>query len=186
MAGKGVCSLRRGDALPCGQRASSIGWSNSDWANGRKNRFVRFPGFPSPGPVPEAGEVIELRCIRGRHFTELDRQVKRHSSASFMFLPISDRMGFRLAGPPLQFRRGMGELNSACVPCAGPCSCLRGAEQSLLLMADGAPTGGYPQLAHLISADWISPGSWLREAASVFSRSIGTRPCRRCASRNKG
>lgn len=158
-------ALRRGDALPCGQESELNRLVKQRLGKPGEEPFRSVPWFFRPQPVPEAG-VIELRCIRGRHFTELDPASQKAFFGEFQVSPESDRMGFRLAGPPLQFRRGLGELNSAGTV-RGTLQLPQGAEQSLLLMADGAPTGGYPQLAHLISADWdlagqLAPGSRLR------------------------
>jgi antagonist of KipI len=75
----------------------------------------------------------------------------------------SDRMGYRLTGPPLR-RRGEREMISDAtfpgaiqVPASG---------EPILLMADRQTTGGYPQLAIVISADLpraaqLAPGDWI-------------------------
>jgi allophanate hydrolase subunit 2 len=39
------------------------------------------------------------------------------------------------------------------------------------LLADGAPTGGYPELAHVIAADWALAGQ-LPPGAAVYFREI--------------
>ncbi len=62
----------------------------------------------------------------------------------------SDRMGFRLEGPPLRHVRGADIISDATplgalqVPASG---------QPVLLMADRPTTGGYPKVATLITAD---------------------------------
>ena len=71
-------------------------------------------------------------------------------SVSFRISPRSNRMGYRLEGPPLA-RVKEGELISEPVgigaiqvPAAG---------EPILLMADRQTAGGYPKIGHVISAD---------------------------------
>lgn len=157
--------LRSGDELPCGQESELNLLVRGRLGRPSDQPFRSVPWFFRPLPTLEDG-VIALRFIRGRHFTELDSASQKAFFGEFQVSPESDRMGFRLLGPALRFRRALGELNSSGTV-RGTLQLPQGAKQSLLLMADGAPTGGYPQLAHLISADWalagqLAPGSRLR------------------------
>ena len=93
----------------------------------------------------------------------------------FTISPQSDRMGYRLDGAPIQRRPGPfgpggtgpfgpGEMISDAtfigglqVPPSG---------DPILLMADRQTTGGYPQIATLITADLpvagqLAPGDWV-------------------------
>jgi antagonist of KipI len=71
-------------------------------------------------------------------------------SAPYVIAQNSDRMGFRLEGPPLAHARGADIISDATplgvlqVPASG---------QPILLMADRQTTGGYPKIATVISAD---------------------------------
>ena len=69
----------------------------------------------------------------------------------FTVSPQSDRMGYRLTGSALPMRKESGEMISDAavvgalqVPPSG---------QPILLMADRQTTGGYPQIAVVITAD---------------------------------
>ena len=71
-------------------------------------------------------------------------------SSEYLISPRSDRMGYRLEGPPLGYR-GKPELISEGltygaiqVPTDG---------QPIVMMADGPPTGGYPKIGAVASAD---------------------------------
>jgi allophanate hydrolase subunit 2 len=88
------------------------------------------------------------------------------TSVSFRISPRSNRMGFRLEGPPLpRGRRGepiseplaFGALQ---VPTAG---------EPILLMADRQTAGGYPKIANVIAADLplagqLAPGDFIEFA----------------------
>jgi antagonist of KipI len=89
--------------------------------------------------------------------------LKTVSTVSFRISPRSNRMGYRLEGPPL-VRERSGELISEAVamgaiqvPAAG---------EPILLMADRQTAGGYPKIGHVISADLplagqLKPGDFI-------------------------
>lgn len=158
-------ALRSADELPCGEGSELSLLVKRRLGSPGDQPFRSVPWFFRPLPVLDGG-VVELRFIRGRHFTELDSNSQQAFFGEFQVTPESDRMGFRMSGPKLRFRRALGELNSTGTV-RGTLQLPQGAEQSLLLMADSAPTGGYPQLAHVIAADWavagqLAPGSRVR------------------------
>jgi biotin-dependent carboxylase-like uncharacterized protein len=62
----------------------------------------------------------------------------------------SDRMGVRLAGPPLAHARGFNIVSDAIAP--GSIQ-VPGGGQPIILLADRQTTGGYPKIATVISAD---------------------------------
>jgi antagonist of KipI len=113
-------------------------------------------------PLPRGG--ARLRIIRGPH----DAMFASHALAAltasrFVVTPESNRMGYRLAGPPLAHGGGADILSDATpigsvqVPASG---------QPILLMADRQTTGGYPRIATVISADLpiagqLAPGDWI-------------------------
>lgn len=158
-------ALRSGDELACGDESPLNRLIKNRLGSLSDQPFRSVPWFFRPLPLLEGGVVV-LRIIRGRHFVELDAASRKEFFGEFQIMPESDRMGFRLVGPKLRFQRGLGELSSSGTV-RGTLQLPQGAEQSLLLMADSAPTGGYPQLAHLIAADWafagqLAPGSRVR------------------------
>jgi antagonist of KipI len=111
--------------------------------------------------LPAYSAQPTVRVLRGAQADEFDETL---CATEFKVSPQSDRMGVRLAGPPMVRRRG-GELTSAAVvpgtiqvPPDG---------QPIVLMADAQTIGGYPQVAHIIDVDQplvaqLRPGDALR------------------------
>jgi allophanate hydrolase subunit 2 len=101
-----------------------------------------------PGPQDHWFERNALKTIAG---------------VSFRVSPSSNRMGYRLQGPPLP-RVHEGELISEPV---GPGAIqVPAAGEPILLMADRQTAGGYPKIAHVISADLplagqLAPGDFI-------------------------
>lgn len=101
-----------------------------------------------PGPQNDWFEADAMKTIAG---------------VSFRISPQSNRMGYRLQGPPLR-RTGDAELISEPlgigaiqVPAAG---------EPILLMADRQTAGGYPKIGYVISADLplagqLAPGDFI-------------------------
>ena len=89
--------------------------------------------------------------------------VERLTRARFTLEPESNRMGYRLRGPSLELAETRPLLSRATpvgtvqVPPSG---------QPILLMADRQTTGGYAQIATVVSADLpvagqLAPGDWI-------------------------
>ncbi|MDO7851225.1 5-oxoprolinase subunit C family protein [Hymenobacter convexus] len=146
-------ALRAGDVLPgahptpAGQRiiaalaatASSRIWMQATWTPG-------LALCPTPLPNPT------IRAVAGpeyEQFTPASQQA--FWQQPFTVTPDSDRMGYRLQGPPLQRHTSAELLSSAVtfgtvqVPAGG---------QPIVLMADHQTTGGYPRIAQVISVDF--------------------------------
>ena len=101
-----------------------------------------------PGPQADWFQADALKAIAG---------------VSFRISPQSNRMGYRLQGPPLARVRdgeliseplGIGAIQ---VPAAG---------EPILLMADRQTAGGYPKIGYVISADLplagqLAPGDFI-------------------------
>ena len=113
--------------------------------------------------LPTGGRA-RLRVMPGPQDDWFDADaLKALTAVSFRISPRSNRMGYRLEGPPLARARedelisepvGMGAIQ---VPGAG---------EPILLMADRQTAGGYPKIAHVISADLpmagqLAPGDFL-------------------------
>ena len=145
-------TLQAGDEVPMGLSAPDIhalalslglrlsgqaALSASSW-------FVRPLDLPT-------SPTVTLRVLRGTHFeclTEISQTAFR--SSAFLVTSQSDRMGYRLLGDSLNFEvqnellsDGIAVGTVQLPPDGNP----------ILLMADCAPTGGYPRIAHVISAD---------------------------------
>ncbi len=89
--------------------------------------------------------------------------LKTMAGVSFRISPRSNRMGYRLEGPPLA-RIREGELISE--PVGMGAIQVPGAGEPILLMADRQTAGGYPKIGHVISADLplagqLAPGDFL-------------------------
>jgi antagonist of KipI len=153
-------ALRAGDVLPIGPTASSgVSPVGSDVAGallplargGAKLRVV-------PGPQKDMFPPASYDTL---------------FASRFVVTPASNRMGYRLDGPPLA-QAGKGDMLSDATP-LGTIQ-VPGSGQPILLMADRQTTGGYPKIATVISADipvagQLAPGDWIefvectREAA---------------------
>jgi antagonist of KipI len=124
--------LRAGDTLPIGSASGPL----------------RFCGA-APLPIP-AGPA-RLRIVVGPHRDRFrDEAWESLCTGSYRVSPDSNRMGYRLEGPPLAHVRGADILSEATavgslqVPASG---------QPILLMADRQTTGGYTIIATVATAD---------------------------------
>jgi KipI family sensor histidine kinase inhibitor len=136
-------ALRAGDRIPLGDRQPSSALPARDRRT-REGGSVRLRVMT--GPQLEYAHPSTLEVLQATQFT---------------VSPQSDRMGYRLAGSTLPTRGTSGEMISDAtvfgavqVPPSG---------QPILLMADRQTTGGYPQVAVVITADLplaaqLSPG----------------------------
>jgi antagonist of KipI len=116
--------------------------------------------------LPASGRA-RLRLLPGPQADWFDASAHRMlTSVSFRISPRSNRMGYRLEGPPLARVRGEEVISAPLpfgavqVPAAG---------EPILLMADRQTAGGYPQIASLIAADWsvagqLAPGDFIEFA----------------------
>jgi KipI family sensor histidine kinase inhibitor len=131
-------------------------------------------------PIPEASAYgrsggARLRVIPGpqtEYFPSeaLDTLQQRR----FIVSPKSNRMGYRLQGDPIRALRDQEMISDAAftgaiqVPPSG---------EPILLMADRQTTGGYPQLAVVITADiplaaQLAPGNWVEFRVCSRSEAI--------------
>jgi antagonist of KipI len=93
----------------------------------------------------------------------------------FLVTPSSNRMGYRLEGPPLK-HSGTADILSDATPIGSlqvPAS-----GQPIMLMADRQTTGGYPKVATVITADLpiagqLAPGDWIEFAPCTRDAAIG-------------
>lgn len=113
---------------------------------------------------PDLSGRVVLRALRGEHCDEFDQDL---FVQSFEVSPNSDRMGLRLRGQLLGRSRQTERLSTAVMP---------GTVQvppdghPIVLAADCQTIGGYPRVAHVITADLptlgqLRPGDTVRFAA---------------------
>jgi KipI family sensor histidine kinase inhibitor len=143
LAGRAIAA---GDRLPLGNDGAASTW-----------RVVHVPS-------PRVSGGARLRVIPGPqldHFPSqaLDILQRTH----FIVTPQSDRMGYRLSGgriPRIEDREMISDAaftGALQVPPSG---------DPILLMSDRQTTGGYPQIATVITADLpitgqLAPGDWI-------------------------
>ncbi len=137
MGGFGGRALAAGDRLSCGA------------ARTRPDAGAHARPAAVPNSVPDG--LATLRVLPG---PQSDRfaagALDALQSAPYRIASSSNRMGFRLSGPPLAHTRGADVISDATplgvvqVPASG---------QPILLMADRQTSGGYPKIATVITAD---------------------------------
>ena len=124
--------------------------------------------------LPTKGRAL-LRVVAGPQADWFsDSALRTLAGVSFRVSPRSNRMGYRLEGPPLA-RVHEGELISEPVglgaiqvPAAG---------EPILLMADRQTAGGYPKIGHVITADvpvagQLAPGDFIEFVLCTNQESI--------------
>ena len=79
-----------------------------------------------------------------------DESIETFLSSEYSISLTSDRMGYRLEGPPLS-HRGKTELISEGMTFGAIQIPSNG--QPIVIMADGPTTGGYPKIGNIVSAD---------------------------------
>jgi antagonist of KipI len=116
-----------------------------------------------------------LRILPGPHIDRFpSRMLEILQSSRYVVSPKSDRMGYRLDGPPLPLNVVEELISGATVTGAlqVPSSGL-----PILLMADRATTGGYPMAAVVVSADLplagqLLPGDWIEFVACTRDEAL--------------
>lgn len=106
--------------------------------------------FPWKASVNWNGEEENVLVVAGNEWNNLTSKSKdRFLQKPFLITNQSDRMGYRLHGKALTMKKEQ-ELVSSAV-CFGTIQLLPEG-QPIVLMADHQTTGGYPRIAHVISA----------------------------------
>lgn len=112
-------------------------------------RMLRADARPAYGEGPTLGVIPGPQ---GDEFT--DPSHKTLLSSSYLVTLASDRMGYRLDGPPLSRRRNE-DLASSMASEGISVGCIQAPPDGglIVMMADCATTGGYPKVACVIGAD---------------------------------
>jgi allophanate hydrolase len=150
--------LKSGDRLPLGEAASpppEPAWSLPPDFGPDAGSTVRVV----PGPQSDLFEENTWDLLLGGNYS---------------VAAASDRMGYRLEGPPLR-HRGAASLPSEPV-CPGAIQVPDGGAP-IVLMPDGPTVGGYPKLAVVITADLgifaqCAPGSRPDFALVTFEEAV--------------
>ena len=133
----------------------------------------RLPFIPAPATVadkralgltlPTSGRA-RLRVLPGAQAEWFDPSaLSTLTGVSFRVSPRSNRMGYRLEGPPLPRLRSDEPISE---PLAFGALQVPAAGEPILLMADRQTAGGYPKIASVIAADLplagqLSPGDFI-------------------------
>ncbi|CCQ96408.1 putative hydrolase subunit antagonist of KipI [[Clostridium] ultunense Esp] len=154
--------LQEGDVLEIGKPSP---WAESLMGSLHDFPFAAAHWQVSPKMFSFYRENPTLRVIRGGHFHLFDRASRqKFFREEFLVTPQSDRMGYRLTGPKVNMEKPYEMISEAVtvgtiqVPPDG---------NPILLMADRQTTGGYPKIAHVITADLpvvaqVKPGERIR------------------------
>ncbi len=135
---------------------SGLGGSNGAALVGGQELPLRNPtGFLGPDlQLPPARWPVDdgpLRVVMGPqedYYTEAGKRTFLESV--YRVTPQSDRMGYRLEGPEIQFAGDYNIISDGIAP--GSVQVV-GNRQPIILLADRQTTGGYPKIATVISAD---------------------------------
>jgi antagonist of KipI len=165
-------ALKHGDALPLREPQAV-----ERFASLKKTKDGTVKWSAPPLTLPDR-EPILLHVIEGQHFASFDSNSQRaFFDTVWSVAPDSNRMGFRLSGPPLgrpqadEILSGPTCLGSVQVPPSGV---------PIALMADHQTTGGYPRIAEIASADvarlaQLAPGGKVHFAKCSLEMAIELR-----------
>ena len=157
MGGMAGRALAAGDSLPLGERGNPR------------------PGQRGEVSLPPSGQPARIRVLPGPHTDRFSPgAMDVLQSSAYTVARESDRMGFRLTGPRIPHSNGADIISDATpvgalqVPASG---------QPVLLMADRQTTGGYPNLATVISADiglagQLAPGDTIQFEACTLQEAL--------------
>ncbi len=114
---------------------------------------------------PEDPGITRVRVIRGPQedmFTE--EGIRTFYESDYVISSHSDRMGFRLTGPPVEAVSGCDILTDGIVNGAVQ---ITGTGEPIVMMADRQTTGGYAKIASIINVDiplfaQLRPGQMVR------------------------
>jgi len=135
-------ALQKNDIIHC--RAEQFVFSSLPAAS-----FIVTPVAVSTDPLYNTTNII--RCIKGDAFENLQsNSQQKFATGTLSISRQSDRMGYRLEGHDLSLIDNTSMLSSAVTK--GSIQLLPD-RQLIVLMADHQTTGGYPVIAHVISAD---------------------------------
>jgi antagonist of KipI len=146
-------ALQRGDAISI--KSTSRTQIEGLWVN-RRFSYADRPSYPS---------TRTFRVMRGIHLDRFSDDVyTEFFHNTYEVSQASDRMGYRLSGPPIQHLHGADIISDA-VPWGGIQVPSDG--QPIILMADRQTTGGYTMIAVVIYADLpllaqMKPGDRMR------------------------
>ncbi len=159
-SGIGGRAIRAGDALPLALAQAPAG---NDLALDRAD----LPARRQP-----------IRVILGPQDDYFEpAAIETFLAGDYTLTHESDRMGYRLAGPPIEHRLGADIVSDGIV--TGSIQ-VPGSRRPILLLADRQTAGGYPKIATVIGADLsaagqLRPGDGIRFAAVTLAVALEAR-----------
>lgn len=157
-------SLRPGDVLKTGAPpALSRGVAAALRSDDGAQHVARWSIAPSVRP--RYGEDVVVRLVAGAHLGLLTAPSRDAlAGGTFRVSSSSDRMGYRLDGPPVSLRQPVELLSEGVT--FGTVQLPPGGAP-IILMADAQTTGGYPRVGEVASVDLplvaqLKPGDRLR------------------------
>jgi antagonist of KipI len=114
--------------------------------------------------IPNYSANATISVIKGRQFQLFSSYSQTEFfTRSYRITPQSDRMGYRLSGPPLKLKIAEEMVSEAV---AFGTIQVPGDGQPIILLADRQTTGGYPKIAQIASVDFpkvaqLKPGDTL-------------------------
>jgi 5-oxoprolinase (ATP-hydrolysing) subunit C len=128
-------------------------------------------------PSDEIDDKTCLRCLPGPQADWFDDSIFSHT---YRVLPASNRMGVRLEGPPL----ALPKRDLVSEPVAPGAVQITNDGKPIVLGVDGQTIGGYPKIAHVISADLDALGQ-LRPGDEVEFRRVSEAVAEAAAARRR-
>ena len=160
-------ALRDGDELRLGQGAKTLNVGEE------RRRFQTAAPWGASAIWAETGSRNGLlRIVKGTDWDRFTSDAQQSLVASsFSVNPDSDRMGVRLEGPELQRIESSDLLSEAVAPGALQ---IPPDGQPILLLGDCQTIGGYPKIAHVITADLpIAAQLWPGDTVRFQEVSLG-------------
>jgi len=116
-----------------------------------EQEYVSFGALHFHADVGNIYEENIIRIIPGNEYNLItDCSETILTGNSFTITSQSDRMGYRMSGSPMKMQQPKEMISSAVTK--GTIQLLPNGE-IIILMSDHQTTGGYPRIAHVISAD---------------------------------
>ncbi|AJY74127.1 biotin-dependent carboxyltransferase family protein [Paenibacillus beijingensis] len=170
-AGLGGCegrALKEGDELSVGiPSALSAQYMERLKRVAGTSPFAAPSWFAGGSTLPGYSEHPAIRFVPGRDYSSFAEESRQwFEGRSYRVTPQSDRMGYRLEGPPLSLKERLEPISSAVA--TGTVQVPEGG-QPIMLMADRQTIGGYPVVAQVVTADLpllaqLRPGQRVRFA----------------------
>jgi len=138
--------------------------------------YVSTKWFLGRSHIPQEGEPVKIRVMRGRQFEQFSGDSKdAFWNCPFQVSSQSDRMGYRLSGTALKLAEPLEMISEAVslgtvqVPPDG---------NPIILLADRQTVGGYPKIAQVALVD-VAVVAQLKPGSKICFQEISLREAER-------